>query len=134
MPNTTRPITSHAGGVVFRRSSYESEYLLVRARKPPDAWVFPKGHIEEGETPDQAAVREVLEEAGVHVAIVASLGRLPLNSQCAEMFLMAYESAAQKNPERECAWLGIDAALERLSFEESRTLLRSAHEVASSMP
>jgi diadenosine hexaphosphate hydrolase (ATP-forming) len=103
------------------------EYLLVRARKPPDAWVFPKGHIEEGETPEQAAVREVLEEAGVRASIVCPIGRLSLDAGFAEMFLMAYQSAGSTPPERECAWLGINPALEKLSFEESRGLLRSAH-------
>src|SRR3989442_5912388 len=126
LQNTTKPTTSHAGGVVFRRSANKLEYLLVRARKPPDAWVFPKGHIEEGETPERAAVREVLEEAGVRVAIVASLGVLPLDSQYAEMFLMHYASAGDLPPERECKWLPFDAAPETPSLEEGRSLLRSA--------
>ena len=91
---------THAGGVVFRQSANGLEYLLIRARKPPDAWVFPKGHIEEGETSERAAVREVLEEAGVRAAVVISLGVLPLDSQYAEMFLMAYESAGCSSPER----------------------------------
>jgi len=47
MPKTILPTTSHAGGVVFRRATNELEYLLVRARKPLWAWVFPKGHIKE---------------------------------------------------------------------------------------
>lgn len=134
MQNTTKSPTSHAGGVVFRRSSNKLEYLLVRARKPPDAWVFPKGHIEEGETPERAATREVQEEAGVRAAIVASLGSLPFGTQYTKMFLMAYESAANNPPERECAWLGFYGALERLSFEESRSLLTSADQIAGTLP
>jgi len=110
------------------------EYLLVRARNPPDAWVFPKGHIEDGETPERAAAREVCEEAGVCAAIVASLGGLALGSQYAEMFLMAYALASSKTPERECAWLGFDAALERLSFVESRDLLKSADQNLRRLP
>jgi diadenosine hexaphosphate hydrolase (ATP-forming) len=127
------PTISHAGGVVFRQSANGLEYLLVRARKPPEAWVFPKGHIEPGESPDRAAVREVLEEAGVRAVIVAPLGTLRLNSHYAEMFLMAYGSAADSSPERECAWLGFNPALERLSFEESRRLLKSADHIAGTL-
>ena len=37
-------------------------------------WCLPKGHIEAGETPEQAAVREVAEETGIESAIIQSLG------------------------------------------------------------
>ena len=39
-----------------------------------DEWVFPKGHLEAGETPEQAAVREVREETGLDIRIIRSLG------------------------------------------------------------
>lgn len=115
---------------MFRQSAKGLEYLLVRARNPKDAWVFPKGHIEQGETPQRAAIREVLEEAGVRAAIVSFLGVLPVDSQRAEMFLMAYESAGDSSPERECVWLEFNAALEKLTFEESRHLLKRAGHIA----
>lgn len=124
---------SHAGGVVFRKSASVLEYLLVRARKPPEAWVFPKGHIEKGETSATAAMREVLEEAGVHVRIIARVGHLRFDGEYAEMFLMAYQSAGNRMGERECAWLSFDAALASLGFEESRTLLKSADQIVRSL-
>ena len=127
------PTISHAGGVVFRHSASGLEYLLIRARKPEHAWVFPKGHIEEGETPEQAAIREVLEEAGVRAAIVSSLGVLPMDADHAEMFLMAFESN-DSTPERECTWLEFNAALEKLTFEESQQLLIRADEVLRNLP
>lgn len=49
-----------AGGVVL---GGDGRVLLIRHRG--GAWVFPKGHVDPGETPLQAAVREVEEEAGV---------------------------------------------------------------------
>ena len=49
-----------AGGVVFNR---QGEVLLLKHKK--DEWVFPKGHLEQGETHLEAALREVEEEAGV---------------------------------------------------------------------
>lgn len=53
-----------AGGVVFRRGqSGDIEILLIQDSK--DRWTIPKGHIEEGETAQQTALREVGEEAGL---------------------------------------------------------------------
>ncbi len=53
-----------AGGIVFRRNAQgEVEFLLIQDHK--DRWTIPKGHIEEGETAQQAAKREIGEEAGL---------------------------------------------------------------------
>ncbi|MDP3059010.1 MAG: NUDIX domain-containing protein [bacterium] len=57
-----------AGGIVF---CGEKVLILVNFRND---YVFPKGHIEEGETVEQAAIREVQEEAGVSGRILCSLG------------------------------------------------------------
>lgn len=54
-----------AGGIVFRRNQKnEIEFLLIQDHK--DRWTIPKGHIEEGETAQQAAKREIGEEAGLN--------------------------------------------------------------------
>lgn len=54
-----------AGGVVFRRNAEnEIEILLIQDAK--DRWTIPKGHIEEGETAQATAQREIGEEAGLH--------------------------------------------------------------------
>ena len=53
-----------AGGVVFRRDKNNGiEILLIQDAK--DRWTIPKGHIEEGETAQQTAQREIAEEAGL---------------------------------------------------------------------
>ncbi len=54
-----------AGGVIYRFSKAdELEILLVADHF--DRWTIPKGHIEEGETAQEAAIREIGEEAGVY--------------------------------------------------------------------
>jgi len=54
-----------AGGIVYRRSSKgEIEILLIQ--DPKGRWSIPKGHIEEGETAQETALREIGEEAGLH--------------------------------------------------------------------
>ena len=39
-------------------------------------WSLPKGHLEDGETAEQAAVREVAEETGIDAVVVAMLGSI----------------------------------------------------------
>jgi 8-oxo-dGTP pyrophosphatase MutT (NUDIX family) len=57
-----------AGGVVF----HDSKVLLLR--KFNNDWVLPKGRLEAGETPPQAAVREVKEETGVTAEVINYVG------------------------------------------------------------
>lgn len=53
-----------AGGIVFRRTKANKlEILLIQDAK--DRWTIPKGHIEEGETAQETALREIGEEAGI---------------------------------------------------------------------
>jgi len=65
-----------AGGIVFRRNAEKGvEILLIQDAK--DRWTIPKGHIEEGETAQQTAKREIGEEAGLkQVDILGWLGKI----------------------------------------------------------
>jgi len=65
-----------AGGVVFRRDqSGAVEILLIQDAK--DRWTIPKGHIEEGETAQQTAQREIGEEAGLtDTEVLGWLGKI----------------------------------------------------------
>lgn len=65
-----------AGGVIFRRNSKnEVEILLIQDAK--DRWTIPKGHIEEGETAQETAKREIAEEAGLsNTEVLGWLGKI----------------------------------------------------------
>lgn len=65
-----------AGGIVFRRNkNNDLEFLLIQDHK--DRWTIPKGHIEEGETAQQAAQREIGEEAGLlNTEMLGWLGKI----------------------------------------------------------
>lgn len=65
-----------AGGIVFRRNQAgEVEILLIQDAK--NRWTIPKGHIEEGETAQQTARREIGEEAGLsNVDMLGWLGKI----------------------------------------------------------
>lgn len=131
--SASREAPTHAGGVVFRVVGNRREYLLVRARDPAGAWVFPKGHIEARETPEEAALREVAEEAGVRATIVAALGVLQIDRGSSAMFLMRLEGA-EPAAERTIAWFTADEALKSLGFAESRALLATADSTAGDKP
>jgi 8-oxo-dGTP diphosphatase len=63
-----------AGGIVLRREQ-PPRIAVVRLRKR-DEWVLPKGKLDDGETPREAAKREVLEETGHKVTVHEFLGTL----------------------------------------------------------
>lgn len=65
-----------AGGIVFRRNQADAiEILLIQDAK--NRWTIPKGHIEEGETAQQTARREIGEEAGLaNVDMLGWLGKI----------------------------------------------------------
>lgn len=65
-----------SGGIIFRRDKDKVvELLLVQDGK--DRWTIPKGHIEEGETAEQTARREIKEEAGLsNIEILGWLGKI----------------------------------------------------------
>jgi 8-oxo-dGTP pyrophosphatase MutT (NUDIX family) len=64
-----------AGGIVFRHGEKGVEILLIQDAK--DRWTIPKGHIEEGESAQQTARREIGEEAGLkQVDILGWLGKI----------------------------------------------------------
>jgi 8-oxo-dGTP pyrophosphatase MutT (NUDIX family) len=56
-----------AGAVIFKMQNNEPYFLLL---KYPNYWGFAKGWIEEGETEEQAAVREVKEETNLQIKII----------------------------------------------------------------
>ncbi len=53
-----------AGGLILRKAKNGWEILRIRDRS--GVWTFPKGKIEEGETLEETAVREISEEVGLH--------------------------------------------------------------------
>jgi 8-oxo-dGTP pyrophosphatase MutT (NUDIX family) len=66
-----------AGGIVFRQTSRGPEIAFIE--DPWHKWTFPKGHIEKGETPEEAALRETAEEMGIsssRLKVIKPLGRI----------------------------------------------------------
>jgi ADP-ribose pyrophosphatase YjhB (NUDIX family) len=65
-----------AGGLVVNVDTGHAAVIGRLDRRGRLLWSLPKGHVEDGETAEQAAVREVAEETGIKSAVVASLGSI----------------------------------------------------------
>jgi 8-oxo-dGTP pyrophosphatase MutT (NUDIX family) len=63
-----------AGGVLVRSIGGRPHVAAIRPQGKPGIWALPKGKIDEGESPAEAAVREVREETGVEGHVVEKLG------------------------------------------------------------
>jgi len=126
---------THGGGVVFRLASEGPRYLLVEARGTRERWVFPKGHVEHGETAAVAALREVTEEAGVRARPIQRLRRVEQKKDGERIliayFLMAYSGRATPLENRRIRWLTFDEATQELDLEKTRRVLRSADRLVS---
>jgi diadenosine hexaphosphate hydrolase (ATP-forming) len=127
---------AQAGGIAVRRDRNRLSVLLVRAKKNPDVWIFPKGHIEPGETPAEAALRETREEAGVDGEVVGPVGP-PLEfdsgreAVSVQYFLIRARSETDETDGRVKQWFSAPEALAQLSFESARRLLLEAIAVES---
>jgi len=117
-----------AGGIVLRRGA-PPLIAVVRQRKRNE-WVLPKGKLDDGETPKQAAHREVLEETGHEVAIHEFLGTLVYQSGGRSKVVHFWRMEAEGGQVRKLMndikavdWLTLDDALARLSREYERAFL-----------
>ncbi len=72
MSDSAQLLVEKAGGVIIRENEGKPEVYIVH-RPRHDDWSLPKGHIDSGETPVQAALREVTEEVGFHCTVEREL-------------------------------------------------------------
>ena len=122
---------AEAGGIVVRSDDAGTvRFLIVTAKDNPTHWIFPKGHIEQGESAEAAAVREVREETGIEATPRTFLGttRFSFNRDTIEVafYLLKYSRSVGKGEKRSIRWCTYDEALALLSFEDLKTLLRKS--------
>lgn len=122
---------SCAGGIVFA-----GDRLLILQKQSGD-WVLPKGHIEAGEMPSDAALREVREETGIETRILARVDSTNFRFQrhgrerlkTVSWFLMETDDATGLCPEplfRQAQFVRPDEAIRRLTFANDRGLVEHA--------
>ena len=124
-------ITYAAGGVVCREGTHGLEVLLILRSRRND-WSLPKGHIEEGESWDKAAQREVKEETGYDTVITGFAGFTAYKAQEEESKVVFYwhmepEGESEFEPNEEVShyeWVSALEAVDRLSYENDKEMLR----------
>jgi 8-oxo-dGTP diphosphatase len=124
-----------AGGIVLRREKIPL-FAVVRLRKR-DEWVLPKGKLDDGETPRDAAEREVLEETGHDVSVHEFLGTLVYESGGRSKVVHYWRMETNggqaydlMDDVRAVDWLSLDAAVERLSHVYERAFLANVGPLA----
>lgn len=112
-----------AGGIVVR----EGRVLLIH-RERYDDWSLPKGHVESGESWEDAALREVWEETGLRCELGAYVGasnyEVRGESKEVRYWLMSSDDEAGASNEVDAVrWVSIDDARNVLSYAGERDLV-----------
>jgi 8-oxo-dGTP diphosphatase len=124
-----------AGGIVLRQEATPL-IAVVRLRKRNE-WVLPKGKLDDGETPRDAAEREVWEETGHDVSVHEFLGTLVYESGGRFKVVHYWRMETGGKPSHELMddvravdWLPLEAAVERLSRAYERAFLANVGPLA----
>ncbi|MGH4018171.1 MAG: NUDIX hydrolase [Pseudonocardiaceae bacterium] len=126
-----------AGGLVVDTVTGRAALIGRVDRRGRLLWSLPKGHIEEGETAEQAAVREVAEETGIDGQVIASLGKIDYwfvaedrrIHKTVHHFLMRAVGGTLSDADvevTEVAWVPLADLEARLAYADERRLARRA--------
>ena len=125
-----------AGGLVIDRSGSEPKAVLIARhdRRGRLVWSLPKGHLEEGETPEDAALREVQEETGITGRILVPLGVIDFwfmaenrrIHKTVHHYLMEASGGELSDEDAEVvevAWVPLTGIRDRLAYADERRLM-----------
>jgi bis(5'-nucleosidyl)-tetraphosphatase len=130
-----------AGAVIFFEGNSFRKYLALHY--PAGHWDFPKGGVEKGETEEEAAIREIMEETGISIGsfIPGFKKKIEYHYRRADglshkqvFFFLAEAKTDSVRISFEHSgyeWLSFEQALRRLSFENARNILREADDYLS---
>ena len=129
-----------AGCVVYRRSEGLIEIALIQPHERK-AWALPKGLIEPGEPPEQAAQRETREEAGLSGEIVTKIDTIKYSYMAkwekpatrifkiVTFYLLKFTDGDPSKHDREVdrvEWFPLDKAISSASYAQEKAILRKA--------
>jgi 8-oxo-dGTP pyrophosphatase MutT (NUDIX family) len=137
MAEPNRPTEWSAGGVVVRGTECVVIVPTRRAAGGEKVLALPKGHVDPGETPVQAAAREVREEAGVDTELVGELGAVRYwymrngkrIAKQVDFFLFSYAGGDVADHDHEverACWMELSEAKRRLTYDGERDMAARA--------
>ena len=119
-----------AGGVVWRRSGQATVEVLLVHRPKYDDWTLPKGKLDDGESAEEAALREVQEETGLEVTLGDELPSTDYHDRYGRPKKVRYwvmdvvRGEFQPNKEvDEVSWLTVEDARRELTYPRDRDVL-----------
>lgn len=120
-----------AGGIITRSINNELRICLIKL--PTLGYVFPKGHIEQNESKDETALREVKEETGlVNIDVKEYLGMVTRKSterdgtdvmKDIHLYLMTTSDTEHGIADEEYEWFSFEETSENLLFQEEKDFL-----------
>lgn len=143
------PTVRAAGGIVCRFiHENELEVLLVGGTyREPDHWSFPKGRQNREELIEVTAIREVREETGIRIELLAFVGENQykflrsedgqLQDKCVRLYLarpIGGDMSRRDNERLDVRWLPADEACARLKYARDRELMIAAQEMIARIP
>ena len=129
-------VEKSCGAVVFTSDNNEIKYLIIEQLNGVVG--FPKGHVEENETEEETALREVLEETGLHVRLIEGFrteDSHPIPGTDIQKFIVyflaEYDGQTPVPQETEIGKICVvpfDEAMRLFNFESSKRILKEADE------
>ncbi len=131
-PPTPSPTVHAAGGVIRRRRADGAIELAVVHRPSYDDWTFPKGKLLEGESAEDAALREVWEETGLRCVLEGQAGCTEYLDKKGREKMVCYwlmrplDGDFVPNSEvDDLRWVTVEEAMRQLSYPADHALLAS---------
>lgn len=125
------------GAIVYRKFHGNIELLLIKNANGGH-WSFPKGHVEEGETEEETAIREIKEETGIDVILDNSFRKVitytPKKDITKDVIYfiakaVSYDYTPQEEEISQIKWVEINHANSILSYDNDRQLVSKAKSV-----
>lgn len=143
--NTNNPtkIEISSGGIVFYAEDENNYKFLLLKHSNGNHWDLPKGHIEEGETLKEAALREIIEETGIqkeNLNVIQKLNHkniyeIPLENIIIHktVYLFLFESKTRdiilSDEHSDFCWVSSQQIFEKLTYKTSYPAFKEAFQI-----